>query len=74
MLALAKIGRNDVAYRLVRNDTFPWWWLSPSLGIVIGVFGKCFACVGRFDTDGIKDNHFRQPDKLPASQNTPRHA
>jgi len=23
MLALAKIGRNDVAYRLIHNDTFP---------------------------------------------------
>jgi len=23
MLVLAKIGRNDVAYRLIHNDTFP---------------------------------------------------
>ena len=37
MLALAKIGRNpdtglgagDVACRLIHNDTFPPWWLSP---------------------------------------------
>ncbi len=28
-LALAKIGRNDVAYRLIHNDTFPSWWHSP---------------------------------------------
>ena len=28
MLALAKIGRNDVAYRLVHNDTFPSWGFS----------------------------------------------
>ena len=28
MLALAKIGRNDVAYRLIHNDTFPSWRLS----------------------------------------------
>ena len=25
MLALAKIGRNDIAYRLFHNDTFPSW-------------------------------------------------
>ncbi len=25
MLALAKIGRNDIAYRLLLNDTFPSW-------------------------------------------------
>ncbi|MBI5685971.1 MAG: hypothetical protein HZC54_12940 [Verrucomicrobia bacterium] len=38
MLALAKIGRNpdtslgagDVACRLIHNDTFPSWRLSPS--------------------------------------------
>ncbi|MBI5685977.1 MAG: hypothetical protein HZC54_12970 [Verrucomicrobia bacterium] len=38
MLALAKVGRNldtglgagDVAYRLIHNDTFPSWWLSPA--------------------------------------------
>ncbi|MCX6907373.1 MAG: hypothetical protein NTY01_04950 [Verrucomicrobia bacterium] len=30
LLALAKIGRNDVAYRLIHNDTFPSWWLPPS--------------------------------------------
>lgn len=29
-LALAKIGRNDVAYRLIHNDTFPSWGFSPS--------------------------------------------
>ena len=28
MLVLAKIGRNDVAYRLVHNDTFPSWGFS----------------------------------------------
>jgi len=28
MLALAKIGRNDVAYRLFHNDTFPSWGFS----------------------------------------------
>ena len=28
MLALAKIGRNDVAYRLLYNDTFPSWGFS----------------------------------------------
>lgn len=28
MLALAKIGRNDIAYRLIRNDTFPSWGFS----------------------------------------------
>jgi alpha-L-rhamnosidase len=28
MLALAKIGRNDVAYRLIHNDTFPSWGFS----------------------------------------------
>ena len=28
MLALAKIGRNDVAYRLAHNDTFPSWGFS----------------------------------------------
>ena len=28
MLALSKIGRNDVAYRLVHNDTFPSWGFS----------------------------------------------
>ncbi len=28
MLALAKIGRNDVAYRLLHNDTFPSWGFS----------------------------------------------
>jgi hypothetical protein len=30
ILALAKIGRNDVAYRLIHNDTFPSWRLTPS--------------------------------------------
>jgi hypothetical protein len=30
MPTLAKIGRNDVAYRLIHNDTFPSWRLSPS--------------------------------------------
>ncbi|MBI5685990.1 MAG: hypothetical protein HZC54_13035 [Verrucomicrobia bacterium] len=30
MLALAKIGRNDVACRLIFNDTFPSWRLTPS--------------------------------------------
>jgi alpha-L-rhamnosidase len=28
MLVLAKIGRNDVAYRLFHNDTFPSWCFS----------------------------------------------
>jgi len=28
MLALAKIGRNDVAYRLLHNDKFPSWGFS----------------------------------------------
>jgi alpha-L-rhamnosidase len=28
MLALAKIGRNDVAWRLIHNDTFPSWGFS----------------------------------------------
>jgi len=28
MLALEKIGRNDVAYRLIHNDTFPSWGFS----------------------------------------------
>lgn len=28
MLVLAKIGRNDVAYRLFHNDTFPSWGFS----------------------------------------------
>lgn len=28
MLALSKIGRNDVAYRLLLNDTFPSWGFS----------------------------------------------
>ena len=28
MLALAKAGRNDVAYRLLHNDTFPSWGFS----------------------------------------------
>ncbi|MCX7047568.1 MAG: glycoside hydrolase family 78 protein [Candidatus Sumerlaeota bacterium] len=28
MLALAKIGRDDVAYRLIHNDTFPSWGFS----------------------------------------------
>jgi alpha-L-rhamnosidase len=28
MLALAKIGRNDVAYRLIHNDSFPSWGFS----------------------------------------------
>jgi alpha-L-rhamnosidase len=28
MLALAKAGRNDVAYRLIHNDTFPSWGFS----------------------------------------------
>jgi alpha-L-rhamnosidase len=28
MLTLAKIGRNDVAYRLIHNDTFPSWGFS----------------------------------------------
>jgi alpha-L-rhamnosidase len=28
MLALAKIGRNDIAYRLLHNNTFPSWGFS----------------------------------------------
>ena len=28
MLALAKVGRNDIAYRLIHNDTFPSWGFS----------------------------------------------
>ena len=28
MLALAKIGRDDIAYRLIYNDTFPSWGFS----------------------------------------------
>jgi alpha-L-rhamnosidase len=32
MLVLAKIGRNDVAYRLVHNDTFPSWGFSIKCG------------------------------------------
>lgn len=28
MLALAKIGRDDIAYRLLHNDTFPSWGFS----------------------------------------------
>ncbi len=32
MLALAKIGRNDVAYRLLHNDTFPSWGYSIKYG------------------------------------------
>jgi len=32
MLVLAKIGRNDVAYRLFHNDTFPSWGFSIKQG------------------------------------------
>ena len=32
MLVLAKIGRNDVAYRLLHNDTFPSWLFSVKHG------------------------------------------
>ena len=32
MLALAKIGRNDIAYRLLFNDTFPSWGFSIKQG------------------------------------------
>jgi alpha-L-rhamnosidase len=32
MLVLAKIGRNDVAYRLLHNDTFPSWGFSIKQG------------------------------------------
>lgn len=32
MLTLAKIGRNDVAYRLVHNETFPSWGFSIAHG------------------------------------------
>jgi alpha-L-rhamnosidase len=32
MLVLAKIGRNDVAYRLIHNDTFPSWGFSIKQG------------------------------------------
>ncbi len=32
MLALARIGRNDVAYRLIHNDTFPSWGFSIAHG------------------------------------------
>jgi alpha-L-rhamnosidase len=28
MLVLEKIGRNDIAYRLLYNDTFPSWGFS----------------------------------------------
>src|SRR5690606_7824777 len=28
MLVLEKIGRNDIAYRLLHNDTFPSWGFS----------------------------------------------
>ncbi len=32
MLALASIGRDDVAYRLIHNDTFPSWGFSIKQG------------------------------------------
>lgn len=32
MLVLAKIGRNDIAYRLLHNDTFPSWGFSIKQG------------------------------------------
>lgn len=32
MLTLARIGRNDVAYRLLHNDTFPSWGFSIKQG------------------------------------------
>ena len=32
MLVLAKIGRNDIAYRLIDNDTFPSWGFSIKQG------------------------------------------
>jgi alpha-L-rhamnosidase len=32
MLTLAKMGRNDVAYRLIHNDTFPSWGFSIAHG------------------------------------------
>jgi alpha-L-rhamnosidase len=32
MMTLAKIGRNDVAYRLIHNDTFPSWGFSIKQG------------------------------------------
>jgi len=32
MLVLAKIGRNDIAYRLIYNDTFPSWGFSIKQG------------------------------------------
>lgn len=32
MLVLAKIGRNDIAYRLLHNDTFPSWGFSVKHG------------------------------------------
>jgi hypothetical protein len=44
MLALAKIGRNDVAYRLIHNDTFPSWWLSPSN--TAPPASDSFVCIG----------------------------
>ena len=32
MLVLSKIGRPDVAYRLLHNDTFPSWGFSIKQG------------------------------------------
>jgi alpha-L-rhamnosidase len=32
MLTLARLGRNDVAYRLIHNDTFPSWGFSIKQG------------------------------------------
>ena len=32
MLVLAKIGRNDVAYRLIHNESFPSWGFSVKHG------------------------------------------
>jgi alpha-L-rhamnosidase len=32
MLVLSKIGRNDIAYRLLHNDTFPSWGFSIKYG------------------------------------------
>ena len=45
---LAKIGRNDVAYRLLHNDTFPSWGFSIKHGATshLGALGRLDAREG----------------------------
>ncbi len=66
MLALAKIGRNDVVYRLIHNNTFPSWGFSIKHGTTRKALDPAYFNQADAKDASIRPNFrfcSRQPDR-----------